>query len=173
MKFRKILIIVLLISISFKTAKAQIDPLKQKSEQIESEFPKQIGFVNDYEKIFTDEQIKFLENLLNDYKKTLNREIAVITIDSIPKGTDFQQYAIKLSESWKVGKDNNGNGLTIVLSKTLKSIRISTTDKTKHLYISDEFCNKVIYENMIPEFKKGNYYVGIIFGLNELIKKWI
>src|SRR5690554_1937200 len=166
MTFRKILLIVLLISISCKTAKVETDSVTQKSEQTESEFPKQIGFVNDFENIFTEEQKTQLTKFLTYYKNTSYREIAVITIDSVPENMEFDQYAIKLSDNWKIGKDNDGNGLTVVLSKTLKSVRISTTDKTKQLYLSDEFCEKVIDENMIPEFKKENYYDGILLGLN-------
>ncbi|MFD2696974.1 TPM domain-containing protein [Mesonia sediminis] len=144
-----------------------------KTEIITSEFPKQIGFVNDFENIFTEEQKTQLTKFLTYYQNTSYREIAVITLDSVPKNMEFDQYAIRLSDNWKVGKNNDGNGLTVVLSKTLKAVRISTTDKTKELYLSDEFCKNVIDQNMIPEFKKGNYYDGVLLGLNELIKKWI
>ncbi|MET2985945.1 TPM domain-containing protein [Aureibaculum conchae] len=145
---------------------------KPKSEIIESEFPKQIGFVNDFENIFTEEETKFLENLLIYYKENSNRQVAVITLDSIPKNTEFEQYAIRMSDNWNIGKNNDGNGLTVVLSKSLRKIRISTTEKTRY-YLTDEFCKKVIDENMIPEFKNGKYYDGLLLGLNELLRKWI
>jgi uncharacterized protein len=162
-----------LIFSSCKSAKVESQPEKPESEIIASEFPKKIGFVNDFEKIFTNEEIKLLENLLVYYAKNVNREIAVITIDSIPKNMEFDQYAIRISDNWNIGKNNEGNGLTVVLSKKLRKVRISTTDKTRDLYLSDEFCKKVIDETMIPEFKKGNYNDGILLGLNELIRKWI
>src|SRR5690606_24519188 len=109
---------------------------------------------------------------LSYYKENSNREIAIITIESIPKNTEFDQYAIRISDNCNVGKNNDGNGLTIVLSKTLRKVRISTTEKTRN-YLPDELCQKVIDENMIPEFEKGNYNDGILLGINELIRKWI
>ena len=181
-KFEKILIIGILVLnlFNFKTVNAQEkereNPPKVEfdfSEMNKLEFPKQIGFVNDFENIFTEEQKTQLTKFLTYYQENSNREIAVITIDSIPKNIEFDQYSIKMSDNWKVGKDNDGNGLTIVLSKSLRKIRISTTDRTQYYYLSDEFCQKVIDEFMIPEFKKGEYYDGILLGLNELIKKWI
>ena len=162
-----------MILVSCKSAKVETQSEKPNSEIGVSEFPKQIGFVNDFENIFTDEEIKFLDNLLVYYEKNVNREIAVITIDSIPKNTEFDQYAIRISDNWNIGKNNDWNGLTVVLSKKLRKVRISTTDKTRDLYLSDEFCKKVIEETMIPEFKKENYNDGILLGLNELIRKWI
>ena len=173
MKFRNILIILILTLVSCKSAKVETQSDKPESEIIVSEFPKQVGCVNDFENIFTEEEIKFLEKLLIYYKDTSNRQIAVITIDSIPENAEFEQYAFRMSDNWNVGKNNDANGLTVVLSKTLRKIRISTTDKTRDLYLSDEFCKKVIDEIMIPEFKNGKHYDGLLLGLNELIKKWI
>ena len=162
-----------MIFVSCKSAKVETQTEKQKSEISVSKFPTQNGFVNDFENVLTKEEVKFLENLLVYYEKNSNREIAVITINSIPESTEFEQYAIKMSDNWNVGKNNDGNGLTVVLSKSMCKVRISTTDKTRALYLSDEFCKKVIDETMIPEFKKGNYNDGILLGLNELIRKWI
>ncbi|MEL4456546.1 TPM domain-containing protein [Lutimonas vermicola] len=173
MTFRKIFVILILIFVSCISTKAEAQTEKQKYEITLSEFPKQIGFVNDFENIFTEEQKDQLTKFLTYYKETSFREIAVITIDSIPENTDFDKYAMGMSDNWNVGKNSDGNGLTIVLSKSLRKVRISTTGITKNLYLSDEFCQKVIDENMIPEFKNENFYDGVLLGLNELIRKWI
>ena len=157
---------------SCKTANVETQTEKPKSEISASEFPKQTGFVNDFENIFTKEQKVQLTKFLTYYEETSFREIAVITLDSIPENVEFEQYAIRMSDNWNVGKNNDGNGLSVVLSKSLRKIRISTTEKTRY-YLTDEFCKKVIDENMIPEFKNGNYYDGLLLGLNELIRKWI
>ena len=172
MKLRNIFIVLILIFFSCKTAKVETKIEQPKTKIIASEFPQQIGFVNDFEKIFTENDIKFLENALSYYKENSNKEIAIITIESIPENTEFDQYAIRMSDNWNVGKNNDGNGLTVVLSKTLKKVRISTTEKTRN-YLTDEFCQKVIDENMIPEFKNGNYNDGVLLGINELIRKWL
>ena len=173
MTFRNIFIILILTFFSCKTAKLETKTEQPKTEIITSEFPQKIGFVNDFENIFTEEEIKFLENILVKYENDVNREITVITIDSVPENMEFNSYAVKISDNWKVGINNNGNGLTVLLSKTLRKVRISTTDKTRDLYLSDKFCKKVIDQNMIPEFKKGKYYDGLLLGLNELIRKWL
>lgn len=134
-------------------------------------FPKQIGFVNDFENIFTEEQKTQLTKLLTYYYENSSREITVVTLNAIPNTTEFGNYAIALSDHWNRSKNNNENALTIVMSKSLREIRISTTDKTR-LSLTDDFCKTVIYEFMIPEFKKDNYFDGLLFGYNELIVKW-
>lgn len=170
--FRTAIGILILMLVSFTSMEVKAQTEIPTPEAKITEFPEQIGFVNDFEKLFTEEESKFLEDLLAYYEKNVNREIAIITLDSIPEDRDFDQYAIQLSDHWQVGENNDGNGLSLLLSKSLRKIRISTTDKTRDLYLSDEFCKKVIDETMIPEFKKGNYYNGILLGLKELIRIW-
>ena len=168
-------IILTILVLTFSSCKSQIldsQLEKTKSETNIFDFPKQVGFVNDFENIFTEEQKTQLTKLLAYYKENSNREIVIITIASVPNNTEFDSYAIKISQNWGVGKDDYGNGLTIVISKSLRKVRISTTDKTQY-YLTDEFCQKVINENMIPEFKNGNYFDGLLSGMTELIKKWI
>ncbi|REH45858.1 TLP18.3/Psb32/MOLO-1 phosphatase superfamily protein [Tenacibaculum gallaicum] len=61
--------------------------------------------------------------------------------------------------------------MTIVFSKTLRKIRISTGIGTEHI-LTDEICKDVIEKTIIPKFKKGEYYLGIEKGITELIAKW-
>lgn len=166
MRTPKILLVLILIFFSCKTAKVETKTENSKAEINLLEFPKQIGFVNDFENFFSEEENKSLEDLLVYYEKNSNKKIVIITIGSIPENTRFDKYAIRMSNNWNVGKNNNGNGLTVVLSKSLKKIRISTSEKTKELYLSDELCEKVIYETMIPQFKNGKHYDGVLLGLN-------
>ena len=137
----------------------------------DSNFPERFGYVFDNEHIFNRDYIDSLNEYLEQVDKAINLEISIITVKSIPENTEFDHFAITISDNWRVGKNNDGNGLIIVLSKSLKKVRISTTDKTQN-YLTDEFCKKVIDENMIPEFGKGNYKNGILLGINEIIKKW-
>ena len=172
MILKRIIILLTLTIFFFRTIEVEAQTVQPKPDITSSSFPERIGFVNDFENILAEEEVKFLENLLDYYKKTSNREIVVITIDSIPSNSDFKQYTLLTSNNWKVGESNDGNGLTVLLSKKLKKIRISTTDKTRY-YLPDEFVKKVIDEIMIPEFKNDQYNDGILLGLNELIRKWI
>lgn len=135
-------------------------------------FPKQVGIVNDFENILKPEEIEYIEKMLK-MVNSMDKEVAVITIASLPENLSIDDYAIQLSDHWKIGKKTKGNGLTVVLSKTLRKVRISTTDKTKKLYLSDEFCKHVIDVYMIPDFKDGKYYDGLLLGLDELVRKWM
>ncbi|AKA35997.1 TPM domain-containing protein [Flagellimonas lutaonensis] len=137
----------------------------------ERDLPKLKREVNDYEFIFTPEQLEKLTLIIRDFEKETTNQIAVVSIDSIGKYTDFDQFAIDLSNYNGVGQKEKDNGLTIVFSKNLKKIRISTGYGTEKI-LTDEICKNVIDRTIIPEFKNGEYYNGIEKGITELIAKW-
>lgn len=132
-------------------------------------FPKALFFVNDFAHLLNNDQILDLEILINDYRIKTKREIVVVTVDSINPYNDLANYTVDLANYLGVGKD--GNGLTIVVSKKLSSVQISTGNETEKI-ITDEDCKKVIDKLMIPNFKKDKYYEGLKTGLMELIKIW-
>ena len=134
-------------------------------------FPKQIGYVNDYENVFTNEQISELENIIRDYEKKTTNEICVVSLKSIEPYNDISLYATELANNWGIGKSEKDNGLIILFSKSLRSIRISTGYGTEKI-LTDEKCKKIIDEIIIPEFKKGKYHSGIKNGIMELIAEW-
>ena len=57
MTFRNIIIILILTFFSCKTAKVETKIEQPKTEINASEFPQQIGFINDFEKIFTEDGV--------------------------------------------------------------------------------------------------------------------
>ena len=133
--------------------------------------PKYIGRVNDFEHILTDNQIKNLTKIINDFEVKTTNEIAIVTVDSIRPYEDIVPYSVDLGTLWGIGKKGKNNGLLVVVSKGLRKIRISTGYGTEKI-LKDEICKKIIDTQMIPEFKNGDYYNGIKNGLLALIDKW-
>lgn len=134
-------------------------------------FPKPVGLVNDFEQIFTAEQRISLEKRLVEYEQRTTREIAVVTVASIKPYENIVDFATDLSNEWGIGKKETNNGLSIIFSKSLKQIRISTGLGTQKI-LTDSICKSIIAQTIIPELKNGNHYTGIEKGIAELIKKW-
>lgn len=137
----------------------------------ESNFPKPIGFVNDFEELLSIEEVSKLENLLINYEKQTSNEIVIITISDTQNEADFDTYALDLAKNWGVGKKHKDNGLVIVISNQLGKIRICTGTGTEKA-LTDEICGTILQENIIPNFKNGEIYNGIESGVKALIEKW-
>lgn len=135
------------------------------------DFPEPIGYVSDFENLFSYKQIKELEQIIADFEANTTNQIAIASIESIGDYTDFDAYALDLSQYWGVGTAEKDNGMTIFFSDRLRTIRISTGYGTEQ-YLTNDECKEVIDKYIIPEFKNGNYYKGIKAGLLQLIKLW-
>ena len=134
-------------------------------------FPKPIGIINDYGKIFTESQQSELSKILYNYEVETTRQIVVVTIDSIKPYKNLQKYATDLSQTQGVGSAEKNNGLTIVVCNPCRQIGIASGTGTE-LILTDKICKKVIDEKIIPEFKSGEFYSGIKKGVLELIENW-
>ena len=137
----------------------------------ENNFPKPIGYVNDFENVLSLEEVTKLENLLINYEKQTSNELVIVTISKTENEIDFDTYALDLSKNWGVGKRGKDNGLVLVISNQLGRIRICTGTGMGKI-LTDEICNTILEENIIPNFKNGEIYNGIESGINALIEKW-
>ena len=116
-------------------------------------------------------QLEKLTLKIREFEKNTTNQIVIVSIKSIGKYKDFDKFALDLSNYNGIGLKEKNNGLSIIFSKNLKKIRISTGTGTEKI-LTDEICKKIIDQNIIPEFKNGDFYNGIEKGLNKLITKW-
>ncbi|MCB2220679.1 MAG: TPM domain-containing protein [Bacteroidetes bacterium] len=133
-------------------------------------FPDYAGYVNDFEGIFTDQQIVELDSIIAKHEKETSNEIAVVTIDSISPYSSLFDYSLDLANSWGIGKKDRDNGVLLIFGKTIRQIQIQVgyglEDKLK-----DPEAKKIIDEFIIPEFRKGEFYEGIKIGVLKVINE--
>lgn len=135
------------------------------------DFPKPLGFVSDYEFVFTPPQKQALEKFLATYEDTTSREIAVLTIDTLNQFENIDDYTNALGNYWGVGKKDKNNGLLIVMSLKHRKIRISTGYGVENM-LTDSICKQVIDSVIIPQFVEDAYYEGIKAGIDSLLVRW-
>lgn len=135
---------------------------------------KPIGWVSDFEKVFTDEQIKTLDSIIAKHEEESGNEIAIITLalDSvtIKSVNDFEQFTLRLFNQWGIGKKEKNNGVAIIISQKLKKIRIEVGHGLESK-LTNTKAKTIIDSSIIPEFKRSNYFEGTWKGLLEIIKE--
>ena len=138
---------------------------------LQDTIPRPVGYVNDFELLFTRDQVDALDNLLHDLEQRTTIEIAVITVDStltLPGNFDF--FTLKTMNAWGVGKKEKNNGVLIGISRSFRKIRIQNGRGIEKV-LSNAETKKIIDEAFIPFFKKGKYYEGTLNGLKTLIQR--
>ncbi|PBJ15776.1 YgcG family protein [Flavobacterium sp. ACN6] len=130
--------------------------------------PSPKGWTNDYEGIFSNNEKEILNNLIRDFEKETTIEI--VTIDTVKTSKDkFEALSLHIAKTWGVGKKGKDNGILIGLSKGYRKIRIELGNGISKI-LSEQETKEIIDHDFIPEFKKGNYYQGILNGITKLME---
>ena len=114
---------------------------------------------------------KALTKIITEFEKETTNEIAIVTTPDIGEHEKMVFYAVEFGDRLGIGKKDINNGLIIVVSSNLRETFIATGLGTENI-LSDSICKVIVDEKMVPNFKEGNYYLGLESGLNECIRVW-
>lgn len=170
----------LIFLLAFSMKAQTTDTLKlesKKSVSLESyrqvfwdDLPKPYNWTNDYENLFSDIEEKELNQIISSFEKETTVEIAIVTIDTFKVSKEkFEDLSLHIARTWGVGKKDKSNGVLIAISDGYRQIRIQNGDGIT-LLISDEETTNIIKNQVIPYFKKEEYFEGTQACLLEIIK---
>ncbi|UGS24758.1 TPM domain-containing protein [Flavobacterium channae] len=176
----KIFFQLLILFFGFSTKAQNIDTLTsegKKSESIElyrqvfwDNLPKPINWTNDYENLFSDEEEALLNQIITDFEKETSVEIAVVSIDTFKVSKEkFSDLSLHMAKTWGVGKKEKSNGILILISNGYRQIIIQNGDGIV-LFLSDDETAKIIRNQIIPYFKKEEYFKGTKVGLLKIME---
>ena len=127
--------------------------------------------VNDFTGTLSSTQSARLEQKLVRFNDTTSTQITVVLVNSLA-GYDKAQFADLLGEQWGVGQAGKDNGIVVL-------IKPKTSGERGEAFIApgyglegavpDAVAKRIVEEEMIPEFKRNDYYEGIEKGTNTLM----
>jgi uncharacterized protein len=142
------------------------------AQKSKSNFPVPLGYISDFENLFTGQERKILDSMLTAYEKETAVEIAVVTLhDKYPGIANFDSLVTALHNEWGVGKKDKNNGVLLAICLPLRKTRISTGRGIERMLTNDE-ARKIIEEILVPEFRNAKYFEGtrrvLVAIMNEL-----
>ena len=129
---------------------------------------KPTGFIQDYAKILTPEQVTTLETKLEAYEKSSTNEIAVVTIQSLD-GDTVENVAQEIFTKWGIGKKEKNNGVLFLISVGDRQTRIHTGYGVEG-DLTDLGTSYIQRDVVTPAFQAGNYYEGINGTVDKMIE---
>ena len=127
---------------------------------------KPVGYVNDYDSLFSPDEIYQMDSLLYFFEIKDSIQIVVVTFDTSQIGPSEVDVATKaIRKGWKVGGDYD-RGIVIGISKPYRKMKIENGLNIKKI-LADEETKRIVDNNFIPEFKKARYFSGTWSGLGK------
>lgn len=123
--------------------------------------------VNDLAEVLSPEQELALENKLVAFDDSTSTQIAVVTVASTGNYA-IEDYALYLGRYWGVGQQDMNNGVILLAAIDDKRVTIQVGYGIEP-FITDGRAKRIIEQQIIPEFKTGNYYAGLNAGADQVM----
>ena len=129
--------------------------------------------VNDFANILTLKERSTLEKKLVAFNDSTSNQIAIVTVRSL-NGYTPSMFAFEIGEKWQVGQKKFDNGIVIVIKP-----KLSSTDRGQAFIavgyglepaIPDAIGKRIVDNEMIPYFRRDNYYQGINNAISVLMQ---
>lgn len=147
--------ILLLLSVLFIVATGRSQSLPEPAS------PKRM--VNDFTGLFSPQEQQALEQKLAQFNTATSTQIAIATVPALD-GYTPNDYAQRLAEKWGIGQKGKDNGILILVKpKTGREkgeIAIAVGYGLEGA-VPDAIASRIIRNEVIPDFQRGQYYTGI------------
>ena len=124
--------------------------------------------VTDLTATLSSQQQATLEQTLAAFEARKGSQIAVLLVPTTQPET-VDQYAVRVEETWKLGRKGIDDGVLLVIAKNDRKLRIEVGYGLEGV-LNDATAKRIIEEEITPRFKQGDYYNGITAGVGRIIK---
>jgi uncharacterized protein len=124
--------------------------------------------VHDEAHVLKAETIDKLESMLKQHEDSTTNQIAVLIIPSL-EGDVLEAYSLRVAHTeWKLGKDNNDNGVLLLIAVEDRKMRIEVGQGLEGP-LPDAVANRIIRNEIAPHFREQEYDAGVIAGVEGII----
>ncbi len=128
-------------------------------------------YVHDESNVLSSDQVLYLEQQLQLFDDSTSNQIAVVIVNDLC-GDEPQEFATQLGQAWGVGQEKTDNGIVILIKPTggkgERKVFIAVGYGLEAV-IPDATAKMIVENEMLPSFKQGDIYNGIVNALNVLM----
>ncbi len=130
--------------------------------------PPLTGRVVDLNGALTAGQKRELEASLEAFETRKGSQIVVL-ITGTTHPEPIESFAIRVAETWKIGRKGVDDGIIVVIAKNDRAIRIEVGYGLEGA-VPDAVAKRLIEEEFIPKFREGDFHGGLRAGLDRLMR---
>jgi uncharacterized protein len=127
--------------------------------------------VNDFAGVLNADEIQALERKLVAFNDSTSTQIVLVTVKSL-NNYDKIEFARLIGEQWGVGQKGKNNGAVIIVKPKYGNEKGEACIQTGYGLegaIPDALAKRIVDNEMIPNFRNGNYYAGLESATSTMI----
>jgi uncharacterized protein len=117
----------------------------------------------------TPDEIAGLDARIRSYAATKGAQLQVLIVPTT-KPEEIEQYAIRVVETYKLGRKGVDDAALLIVAKQDRKLRIEVQYGLEGA-IPDAVARQIIDQYISPQFRAGNFYAGIHDGLEAIIRR--
>lgn len=126
------------------------------------------GRVVDLTATLSAAQMATLSNELAALERAKGSQLVVLLVPTTAPES-IEQYSIRVVEQWKLGRKKVDDGVLLLIAKEDRALRIEVGYGLEGA-LNDATSKRIISETIVPSFKTGDFYGGILAGVTEIAK---
>lgn len=124
--------------------------------------------VTDQTRTLTREQQAALEKMLQEFEARKGSQIAILMVPSARPET-VEQYALRVAETWKLGREGVDDGALILVAKEDREARIEVGYGLEGA-LNDATANRIVDDIAVPRFRQGDFFGGLAAAVDSMIR---
>ncbi len=130
------------------------------------EFPVLKNYANDFTNTLSSSELYTLNSALKQFDDSTSNQIVFLMIQSLG-GYSLESYTYETAAKNQIGSKKNNNGVLFFVSKDDRKMRIEVGYGLEGT-LPDALTSSIQRNEVRPYFKQGDYYSGIVAGLNAI-----
>ena len=124
--------------------------------------------VTDLTGTLTPDQASALEAKLRAFEQAKGSQVAVLIVPTT-QPEEIEQYSIRVVEQWKLGRGKVDDGVLVLVALNDRKVRLEVGYGLEGA-LPDATANRIIQQDILPSFKRGDYYGGINTGVDRVMR---
>ncbi|WP_312362744.1 TPM domain-containing protein, partial [Sphingobacterium sp.] len=117
-------------------------------------------FVSNPDGILSSGAVSELDGLSKEIEATTKSEFAIVVVNDYVGDSDFE-FALKLFNTWGIGKKESNNGLLLFIAKERHEYRFITGYGTESI-LPDAYLKRIGEKYLVPNFRNEDYDRGVL-----------
>ncbi len=123
--------------------------------------------VTDITVTLSAQQRSDIEQKLAAFEARKGAQIGVLVLPTTKPET-IEQYAVRVQETWKLGRKGVDDGVLMIVAKDDRRLRIEVGYGLEGV-LPDAIAKRIIEDDITPQFRGGNFYAGINAGVDRIM----
>jgi len=151
----------------FAVAMALLAPSAAHAQQLAA-VPDLKSPVTDLTGTLTADQVASLDAKLRAFEQQKGSQVAVLIVPTTQPEA-IEQYSLRVVEAWKLGRSKVDDGALLIVALNDRKLRIEVGYGLEGV-LPDAIANRIIDEDIVPQFRRGDFYGGITTGVDRMLR---